>query len=978
MNAQRLSAGDFGAFFAAVNKRPGQPPPSPFRWQQRLVSEVASAGTWPSLLDLPTGSGKTAAIDAAIFLQALLPDAPRRIVYLVDRRIIVQQAADRARTIAAFLAAGLSGGDKVVAAVAQSLRNRTADLPVGGSPAPPLVVAELRGGIARDEGWAARPDLPAVIVSTVDQVGSRLLFRGYGISRRLRPVHAGLLANDALFLLDEVHLSVAFEETLRAIEATGSVIGPIGPPRRWQIVSMSATAGAWPASRVFRLEEPERREPAIAARIGAAKPVRWETVNVPANTSESAQVRPLAERAADRADELLSKGFCTVGVILNRVASAVDAAMRLGDRGHEVVLLTGRMRPLDRERVQAEALPRLVAGRTRDPGDRPVVLVGTQTLEVGVDIDLDVLVTECASLDALRQRFGRVNRLGALQGPPPTSVVLGLSAKTADGSDDPVYGGALAATWRWGCEAVTDFGVEAIERVLPPPAELERLLAPRVSAPVLLPTYLDRWVQTNPEPHADPDVAPWLHGLRDHVETEVQVVWRADITDADLHDWSEDTSEPREQLAALFAAVPPAPGEAMALPLQAVRRWLEGTSPMPVTDVEGSAAGLAARSSEPALHEPRSAVRWSDEGITGVGRGAARLRPGDTLVVPSTYGGIRLGSWDPTSSEAVVDLSEHASRERRRAVLRLLPGDSAERWDPPPPVPTEDPDLDEREQILAWLHEVRVEAGSSDDPVIRHLRRDRRLVVVPSMAGAGHYVVRGSRPLPAAGVPEVSTLDEGEDALSFTGRQVTLQQHLEDVGSWAGRLAEACGLPPQLVHDVALAGRLHDLGKADPRFQSWLLGGIPYSPGSTLLAKSATPSSSQADRDAARRASGYPRGERHEMVSVALATAYPELLESAHDPELVLHLVASHHGWARPFAPVVVDPQPVTASVQINGSTRCVSTNHGLARLDSGVADRFWSVIRRYGWFGATWLECILRLADHRVSEWEQQAGVAT
>lgn len=59
------------------------------------------------------------------------------------------------------------------------------------------------------------------------------------------------------------------------------------------------------------------------------------------------------------------------------------------------------------------------AEKERRLKDRPpCLLVGTQAIEVSLDIDYDVLYSELAPLDALLQRFGRVNRHRFWQDPP--------------------------------------------------------------------------------------------------------------------------------------------------------------------------------------------------------------------------------------------------------------------------------------------------------------------------------------------------------------------------------------------------------------------------------------------------------------------------------------------------------------------------------------------------------------------------------
>ncbi len=81
-----------------------------------------------------------------------------------------------------------------------------------------LSLSTLRGAYVDNREWLDDPSAPAIIVGTVDMIGSRLLFEGYGVSRKMRPYQAGLLGMDALVVLDEAHLVPPFAHLLRAIE----------------------------------------------------------------------------------------------------------------------------------------------------------------------------------------------------------------------------------------------------------------------------------------------------------------------------------------------------------------------------------------------------------------------------------------------------------------------------------------------------------------------------------------------------------------------------------------------------------------------------------------------------------------------------------------------------------------------------------------------------------------------------------------
>src|SRR5690606_7277704 len=70
----------------------------------------------------------------------------------------------------------------------------------------PLAISTLRGQFADNGVWRRDPSRPGIIIGTVDMIGSRLLFSGYGCGFRSKPLHAGLLGQDVLLIHDEAHL----------------------------------------------------------------------------------------------------------------------------------------------------------------------------------------------------------------------------------------------------------------------------------------------------------------------------------------------------------------------------------------------------------------------------------------------------------------------------------------------------------------------------------------------------------------------------------------------------------------------------------------------------------------------------------------------------------------------------------------------------------------------------------------------------
>lgn len=999
-----LTADDFAAFFNEVHGV------QPFPWQTRLARKLAQENTWPEVLDLPTGSGKTAALDIAVFHLALEAvrgrerRAPVRIALVVDRRLVVDGAFDRAEKIAAALAHPAGAVTAEVARCLQLLADKDAA---------PLIARRLRGGIPREDDWARTPSQPTILCSTVDQTGSRLLFRGYGVSDSMKPVHAGLLGSDCLILLDEAHLSEPFRQTLGWVKRYKSDAWRESKEKRapWGVSLLTATPGK-EAGVPFGLEDKDYANPVFHCRWCASKPALLLELAKPkrnknaANGDEEEADGPDKVADQQRLDEFVKRveeGLKTLkkqglrhpalAVVVNRVARARRIFEELRKRPDadeiESILMIGPSRSVERDEL-AQRLDPIKTGHSRSL-DQPLLIVSTQCIEAGVDIDLDGLVTEAAPLDALRQRFGRLNRSGREIAPYAAIISGGKADK-----NDPVYGEAIVNTWNYLKENADkpatkkelqriDFGLAAFEEFRDKPPldaslKTEDLLSPKADAPILLPAHLDLLSQTAPLPTADPEAALYLHGPSRTADS-VSVVWRADIDP----EFSSGTYP-------LMQLMPPRSAEAIELPVWTVRRWLtkEHAGMDGLADVS---AAEPEESGNPRRNQQKRIVfRWTGQEDRSAWIQPGKIRPGDTVVVPAAYGGVDEYGWNPDATQTAtrVDVAAQAARpyEGHRFAVRVAPGllpstetetalaqalaEADTNWRAlrdaiPPSALTKElaADLKKLDQAQGKVEAYTEVYGRVDD----------------CPRGVVFLAPRGIEIQPNEKTTQEGSSNATEDDVdgSLAGFAVPLQQHCSDVEAKAYLFASQAGLPPERIQDLKLAGYLHDVGKADARFQSWLAYDDPLGPDldcpDQILAKSAR----RLPRNARER-SGLPTHWRHEALSVRLAPHIPRFDVEAKDPELVLWLIGTHHGHGRPFFPHA-DPEDAHEHANLPGVRDIPSTlaagpgPQSLAYECEGRGLDWPSLYEllkaRYGVWELARMEAILRLADHRASEEE-------
>ena len=172
---------------------------------------------------------------------------------------------------------------------------------------------------------------------------------------------------------------------------------------------------------------------------------------------------------------------------------------------------------------------------------------------------------------------------------------------------------------------------------------------------------------------------------------------------------------------------------------------------------------------------------------------------------------------------------------------------------------------------------------------------------------------------------------------------VLLQSHTDDVVKRAQEIVDKLALTEETKGAIILAARFHDLGKRRIKWQQAI--GRPKRYEDKWFAKSG-------QNWSANERIKY-RHEFGSLIDLTNESEFNSLSDTSKD--LVLHLVAAHHGQARPHftADQTIDPNASTADRD---------------RIAAEVPVRFARLQRIYGRWGLAYYESILRAADWHAS----------
>lgn len=834
----------------------------PFPWQAALAERITADGRWPDTIDIPTGLGKTRTMAVALWHLAgqlhtgVARTAPLRILHVVDRTSIVDQTHGDLVELDAALREAVAGSPAGV--VADVLRAEYGT---------PLTIDKVHGA-DRDTGDWHDLDRPVVVTMTAHQAVSRALFRGFGVSAGMSPVHAALVGIDSLVLFDEPHLSAASVSTLRAAKAHQARHDVPGIPTG-QVVQLGATAAAIPSGTVHTISDADRTHPVASQRLAAVKRLAVH----PCASGDRTTAGELVQLARQALASDGAAGMVLVVVNTISLARTIHAALTSGRSAidpDEALLVTSRIRKHERAAVNATLADR-----------PPRLVVATQTVEAGVDLDASTLVTEICDWPALVQRLGRLNR----RGDQTTATAHLVAPEKPRGGTTAVYGEDIATAMGHLAAVLdgADVSPEALAHIAQGHADgIAAATRPALPAPTLTREMLPTLVQTRPRPAADLDLQPFITGVQDNRRiTDVTVLWR--------HSLEIDVAE----------EVPVDPRETLTVPLDEVNSLIAHRvhgSTLPTTSTladDGESAPAPTTRPYWATEIPACLVNTGDGWAQATSSTA--LCPGTVVILPAIYGGHDDTGWNPTSVDPVDDLSPRIAHDTGR-----------------------------------WWHADAATAALAADALVVSDHDRAQWDALPGLEPdaavdlASALLPEELDPLQFSTVTDTGVWVRREPDIA-TEHRVTVSDHAAHVAYETRSVAQRAGLDPAIVTLLDHAGYHHDDGKTHPTFQA-ALGARSDGP---MLAKLAPGKSYSRGL--------VPRGWRHESHSVATLPR--------HTHPLVAHVIAAHHGWARPVMPPA------------SGDGQGIPT-----------ADRFEHLNNQYGPWGLAWLEAVMRLADHRAS----------
>lgn len=493
---------------------------SPFPWQQKLYDEFLQTKIRKSC-DIPTGLGKTSTI--AIWLLALAHharvgtenDFPRRLVYVVNRRTVVDQATREVEDVRNALTTVPELND--VADALRSLQTIQTDTP--------LAISTLRGQFADNAEWRNDPTRPAVIAGTVDMIGSRLLFSGYGRGYKSKPLHAAFLGQDTLLVHDEAHLEPAFQELIVAIESEQQRCHDL---RRLRVMALTATSRLNESSDKPLFTNDDRQDTEVKKRINAKKGIVFCPLGEKKKIADEVAKRAMKHKDSNQA----------ILVFLRKLGDVKKVVKELPKGKFEV--LTGTLRGLERDELAKDnpIFARFMPMPKVEQKSGTVYLVCTSAGEVGVNISADHLVCDLTPFDSMAQRFGRVNRFG--QGDAGIDIIFSSTDNDKKGSKIKSKQKSL---YDEACEKTLSLLQQLPKRedhhFNASPAALNDLpVSDRkdafTPAPIILPTsdiLFDAWALTSirEQMPGRPPIADWLHGIAEWDPPETHVAWREEV-----------------------------------------------------------------------------------------------------------------------------------------------------------------------------------------------------------------------------------------------------------------------------------------------------------------------------------------------------------------------------------------------------------------------------------------------------------------